>query len=276
MVILLGLGVVLNLQGDRVKSVLRDVLAPVQEMVSSGASRVRESFLAVRNVGDMVDENSRLEAKLIQLGNEVLALTALEKENLQLREQLLYRERSTWDLVPCEVIARDVSGWWQTLRLGKGYLDSVETGMAVMTPDGLVGKTIECTPRTADVLLLSDPSCRVSVQIGRTGTFGILSGEGVPMRGRVTCVMEFINKSATLRPGDEVVTSGLGGVFPKGLVVGHVDTVDLDPSGLSQRARVAVRSPLGGITHVYVVVQEPDPVESLLIQRAQENEERSR
>jgi rod shape-determining protein MreC len=139
--------------------------------------------------------------------------------------------------------------------------------MAVVTPDGLVGKTVDVSLRTADVLLLSDPNCKVSARIARTGTFGLVSGTGPARDGAMLCRMEFINKDVPIRAGDQVLTSGLGGVFPPGLLVGYVDAVDLDESGLYQRADVVPRADLGRLTYVFVVFEEEDPIEEWLRKR---------
>ena len=273
--VLAALVTLLNLEGPlsrSLKMLLREGVAPLQEGVAGGVRRVSGAFRAVRDVGERMEQKERMESELVELRNEVLTLKALEQENIRLREQLLYRRRAERRLVPCEVIARDVSGWWQTVQLGQGYLDEIEAKMAVITPDGLVGRTIDSTPRTADVLLISDPSCRVSVQVVRSGTFGILSGLGAPVRGRVVCRLGFLNRNAAVREGDEVVTSGLGGVFPQGLLVGHIESVQRDESGLYQQAQVLVRADVAGLTHVFVVVDEKDEVEALLMRRAEEQE----
>lgn len=258
----------------RIKSFFREGLAPLQESVKVAGRRMSETVQAVRDIGELGEQYRALSAELVALRNENVTLKALEKENIQLREQLRYRKRSDRNLVPCEVIARDMTGWWVSLRLGKGFLDGLSKDLAVITPDGLIGRTMEVTPRTTDVLLISDPSCRVSVEIARTGTFGIMSGQGRHPRGQGLCRVDFLNKNAEIREGDEVVTSGLGGVFPKGLLVGAVQRVENDPGGLSKRAHILTNARLGGLTHVFVVQETPDPVESLLIRRAQEARER--
>ena len=269
-VVLVGL---LNLEGPlsaRMKASLREVVAPLQEAVFSGARSVSEAVRAVRAFGELVEQNEAMSAELVALRNEVLTLQALERENIDLRRQLLYARRSERTLVSCPVIARDVSGWWQTVRLGKGYLDGVEADMAVITPEGLVGRTIAVSPRTADVLLVSDPSCRISVEIGRSEAFGIYAGRGPTDEGRAVGILEFVSRNADVREEDEVVTSGLGGVFPKGLLVGHVRSVEADASGLAQSASVLAAAGVVGLTQVFVVVEERDPVGERLLERSRE------
>ena len=271
MVLIAALLVLLNLSGrmpGRLKAALRELVAPVQQLIANGAGKIAESVQAVRSFGDLADQKRVLEAELVRLRNEVLTLQALEKENIDLRQQLMYADRSERTLVPSEVLARDVSGWWQTIRLGKGYLHGVRTDQAVITPEGLVGKVVDNSPTTADVLLISDPSCRVAVQITRTGTFGILSGRGPGVRSDARCRMDYLNRNVQIREGDEVVTSGLGGVFPQGLLVGYVGSVERDRFGMSQSAEVIVRADIGRLTHAFVVVEDPDRITEVLEQRA--------
>jgi rod shape-determining protein MreC len=252
---------------SQVKSVLREAVAPLQGALSSFSNKTRESVESVRGIGGAVAENRKMSAELVRLRNEVRRLETLELQNITLREQLRFAQTSARDLIPSEVIARDISGWWQTIRLGKGLVDGVTANRAVVTTDGLVGKTVATSPHTADVLLVSDPGCKVSTQITRTGLFGVLTGQGTSWRGRVVCRMDFINKDTPVLPGDEVVTSGLGGVFPKGLLVGYVDRVEEDESGLYQRAYVVPKADLGGLTYAFVVVQKESAVEELLRRR---------
>lgn len=257
----------------RLRSGLREVLAPVQGAVAGLAGRVGDVWQAVRGFGDLAQENSVMAAELVRLRNEVLTLRGLEQENALLREQLNYREADPRELVPARVIGRDVSGWWQTARLGKGYLDGIEEDMAVITPDGLIGKTIEVTPRTADVLLISDPGCRVAVRVQRTGTSGVLAGRGPGARGYATCRLDFMNMDDVLKSGDQVMTSGLGGVFPKGLPVGYIDEVQVDKTGLAQTGRVMPSADVGRLDHVFVVVEQEDPASSWLMRRSELQED---
>jgi rod shape-determining protein MreC len=241
---------------SRVKDVLREGLAPLQRTASGFSHKARETYDAVRGIGGLVAKNRTMSAELVRLRNESRRLTALESENIALRRQMEFAQLSERTIIPCEVIARDISGWWQTIRLGKGRKEGIGPHMAVVTTDGLVGRTVSASPHTSDVILISDPACKVSSRITRTDLFGILAGQNRRVPGRVMCRMDFINKNTPVRAGDEVVTSGMGGVFPKGLLIGYVDEVDVDESGLYQRAEVVPKADLGALTYVFVVRRE--------------------
>lgn len=256
--------VVLNLPAsvsDRAKGMLREGIAPLQGALSGFSRWIGESVRSVRGIGGLVRENQQMSAELVRLRNEVRDLRSLIQDNAELREQLQFTTQAKRQLTPCEVIARDITGWWETIRLSKGLSDGVSMDMAVMTSDGLIGKTVDVSARTCDVLLISDPACKVSARIVRTGAFGVVAGIGPAKAGQAACQMEFINKNVPVLPGDEVVTSGLGGVFPKGLLIGYVDKIYKDETGLFQRADIIPKADLGMLTYVFVVAEQGDEVE---------------
>lgn len=255
-VLVLLLLVLLNLpaaQSLGIKNAVRSAIAPLQESASSGWRRLREGWATVRGLGGMAVENQRMSTELARLLGEVRDLKSLERENEQLRGVLGFSSRAMRDLIPAEVIARSRDGWWQTLRLNKGSEQGLAADQAVISVDGLVGRVASVSARTADVLLLSDPTCRVAAQILRTGAFGIVSGRGPQWDGSVVCRMEFINKNIPVQPGDEVITSGLGGIFPRGLLIGYVDRVTTDRSGLYQYAEIISKAELGTLQYVFAV-----------------------
>lgn len=256
----------------RIKAIFREMLAPLQQSVSVARSRWREGYRILRGMNDLVEENRRLSEEIVHLRNQVHELRALEGENNELRRQLDFLRRAEKQLIPCEVISRDVSGWWNSVRINRGAADGVRSDMAVITTDGLVGRTVETSLRTADVLLISDPNCKVSARIPRTGAFGVVVGAGVSGGGRVVCVMDYINKDIPVLEGDEVVTSGLGGVFPKGLLIGYVERVQRDSSGLYQRADIVPKADLGRLNYVFVVMEEGAEIEEYLRSRRKQED----
>ena len=239
----------------RVKNLVRETIAPLQESATRLLRSVREGVASVRGLGGLVQENERLSREVVRLQARQREGKVLLLENEDLRRQLGFARRSASALVAGEVIARSRDGWWTTLRINRGAADGLQPEQAVVSMEGLVGKTVSVSERTADVLLLSDPTCSVSAQILRTGSFGLVSGRGPSWEGQVVCRMEFINKNVQILPGDEVVTSGLGGIFPKGLLIGYVDRVTTDRSGLYQYADIISQADLGTLQYVFAVKQ---------------------
>lgn len=258
--------VVLNLPEPfslRGKALVREFLAPLQELVTGVSQSSRQWIGAVRNLGEMAMDNRQMAAELTELRSELRYLAGLEQENAALRHQLGFLQRPDRQLVPAEIIGRDISGWWQTMRIGQGLVHGIDNNMAMVTPDGLVGHTMNVSAGTADVLLITDPTCRVSALISRVNVHGIVSGRGVPWRGQPLLQMDFINKDVSIEPGDEIVTSGLGGRYPRGIVIGHVERIERDESGLYQRAEIVPAADIGRLLYGFIVAETMDPVDAV-------------
>lgn len=211
-------------------------------------SAMREGL---QTLDELERENSvlRVENRALKATNE--ALRDVEREVNRLRVALAYRERSLFKLVPAEIITRDSSTWWRTVTINRGRRDGIETDMAVVTDQGLVGKTTTVGDTIAVVLLVSDENCRVAARIEGTREQGIISGERVV--GALTPVLNlnFLSKQADLKPGQRVYSSGVGGVFPSGLLIGAVK--EFKVRELDGQARVTPAVDLAKLEDVFVV-----------------------
>lgn len=241
-----------------IKSVIREAVAPLQELAGGAWTSVRQGASNVRGYGGLLSENQQLAEQVTRLQAEVTQLKNLDIENAALREQLGFRRTSQRKLIASEILGRDPDGWWQMIRINKGSADGVTTNLAVISVEGLIGRTIRTSPHTADVLLLSDANCIVSARIQRTGAFGVLTGRGPNWQGHVVCRLDYINKSVELVEGDEVVSSGLGSVFPGGLFIGTIERIYTDRTGLYQYADVVSKAEIGMVSHVFVVAENPE------------------
>ena len=242
----------------RVKGAVRDGISPLQAALRGGARELQEIFRYVRGIGDLALENRALSEEIVYLRGEMRMANELERDNQMLRDLLGFVQRFPNKLISCEVIGRDSTGWWQTARLDKGTLAGVAEARAVITPEGLIGRTESVSDRTADVLLLSDPACKVSVRLSRTGVFGVAEGLGAKPGEQPVCRMDYILQTADVQEGDEVVTSGLGGLFPKGLLVGRVAKVEMHEAGLYQTAWIDSAANLGELEYGFVAATEKD------------------
>lgn len=234
------------------RGLLRELLTPAQSTLLKTSQRLREGLATVRGFGGLAEENRRLLGELVHLQAQLHLLESLDEENRLLREQLAFRDRSVRGLIAAQVVARSISGWWQTVSIDKGRRDGIFPERAVISPDGLIGRTTDVSARTAEVLLVSDPASRISAKIARTGSFGIVSGAGTDARGYPVARMRFIHKDIPVRPGDTVVTSGLGGIFPRDLLIGYVSRVEMEETGLYQNADVVPNAVLDLLDVVFV------------------------
>jgi rod shape-determining protein MreC len=230
-----------NLPGGcaiRIKGIFKDTASPAHRFVIKTVQSLKEGADTVRGFGGLFEENNRLSEEVIYLQARLVQLENLDQANRHLQDQLDFYSRQKQALIPCQVTSRTISGWWQSVRLDKGRSQGIEGMRAVISPDGLVGRTAEVSAHTAEVLLLSDPACKVSAKVSRTGSFGLLSGRGVNAQGYPVVRMQFIHKDAPVQAGDAVVTSGLGGVFPKDILIGYIERIGMEETGLYQYADI--------------------------------------
>ena len=234
------------------KSAVRGAMTPAERTTSSLWKRLSEAAAAIRGIGGALEKTRELSHELVRAQAELSRLSEAEEDNKRLRKAFNFRREQPFSMIPCDVVSRNISGWWNAVRIGKGSRDGIEEGHAVISPDGLVGKTTEVSPFTTEVLLLSDPACRVSAKIKRVDAFGLVRGMGTSLRGEPRARIEFVNKDITIRVNDEVVTSGLG-AFPKGVHIGYVNKVYRDDSGLFQYAEIVPRATVGLLDYVFVL-----------------------
>ena len=258
--------VLLNLPesvSSSLRGFFRDGLATYQGGVSRAVSGLKQTSSFVGSRADAIRERDQFAREVADLRVSVQDHERLARENAELRAMLDLRQRSRYQTVACEVIARDDGyGWWQTLRLDKGREDGIAENMPVVTAEGLVGRTREVSAQACDVLLISDRAFKVSIRLAGEGLFGILQGGGVSLGGMhrtaILCApptlrVDYVRQEAEIPLGERVVTSGLGGVFPPDLPVGRVVGVTRDESGLYQHAEVEPVADLARIRRVLVI-----------------------
>lgn len=243
---------------SRVKSVVRDGLSPLQALATGGVREFRAIIQYIRGLGDLVLENRALNEEIVYLRGEMHLARELAADYHTLRKLIGFIQRSPEQLISCEAIGRDSMGWWQTVRLDKGEKDGVRVDRAVISMDGLLGRTVSVSSKTCDVLLLSDPSCKVSVKVRDKNAFGVVSGTGAKAGADPVLRMDFIHRVAPVEVGEEVMTSGMGGVFPKGMTVGTIARVEMDETGLYQRAWITPAADLGMIDYAFVLSTEEE------------------
>lgn len=233
-------------------------IAPAYEMpvgmihnVSGLGSRLVELVSAYQ-------ENRILKTKIKQFSFLEVQLQDALSENRTLREILELRAKQSWTTRSAQVYSRDSQSWTQSLWIDCGVEQGLKTDDPVLAVHGnpikdaeivssLIGRILECGPNSSKVLLISDPLSSLAVSIVRNGEEGLLQG-----RGSFMITVEYLNPTADIQPGDQVVTSGLGGIFPAGLLVGTVSKVIALPSGF-KRAELTPAISLSRLKEVLVL-----------------------
>jgi rod shape-determining protein MreC len=189
--------------------------------------------------------------------NEVLHVQALQaaaiaRENGQLRAFLGWQQQTPWKLKLANVVLRDPANWWRTVQIDLGSRDGLRENLPVLVTDGLIGRVSSVGVTRSQVVLLGDPSCRVSARVeNQAHDMGIISASG-PLDNSLV-QLTYLAGGANLKSGQNVVTSGQGGIYPAGIPIGQI--VDSRPVefGLYTEARVKLSANLGGLEQVWVL-----------------------
>lgn len=216
---------------------LREIAQPVQRLanyVGGGLHRIAGYFQSSRQ---LQDENEQLKESLAAAEYWIQQMKELQEENRRLGELLDYKTNHSgiFDLVIARVIGKDAENWNQMLILDKGSSSGLACDMAVIAPAGMVGRIVAVTPHTAEVLLLIDRESAIGARITETRfSPGMVTGTGLDD----LLEMLRVDHDAEILPGQTVITSGYGSVFPKGLMIGTVEEVMPDSNGLTKRATI--------------------------------------
>jgi rod shape-determining protein MreC len=233
---------------------VKDTVGWAQTLVSRPAHYFAGFFENVKDLQNTYEENKELKSKLNELAQLKANVQSLEDENEKLRS-ILDKEDSLSDFEPIQatVIGRDPGRWNELVIINKGSTDGIEANMSVITSSGLIGKVKNSRQFTSTVQLLSsnDPTNRVSAEI--LGGDQIHNGqiEGFD-REQEMLLLKRIPYEAKVEKGQIVETSGLGGIFPSGLVIGTIEEVVPDEYGLTQTAFVKPGADFYDIEHVMV------------------------
>jgi rod shape-determining protein MreC len=193
-------------------------------------------------------ENLRLRDEIQKLRIEALAVGETAEENRRLRRLLELRARLPLQTLPGEIIAREWGGWIRSLTVNRGRGDAVRRLTAVISPDGLVGRVVDVRPGASVVQVLTDPASTVGAHTVRTRTPGVVEGEP-----RGTVRFKFMARDGGLQVGDVVVSSGQGGVFPRGIPIGRVQSIDDRGSALFSYATLAPAVDFARIDEVLLI-----------------------
>jgi rod shape-determining protein MreC len=168
-----------------------------------------------------------------ELRARLLRVQEITLENQRLKKLLDFVEADPRKVLPALVVAEDASSWARTIVIDKGGRNGVREGMPVVVAEGVVGRVIKVASNSARVLLVTDASSSIAGLVQRTRTRGVVRGNGSALS------LEFALRNDLVEEDDLIVTSGMGGVFPKGLVVGMVASVQRNDFGLFQQIELA-------------------------------------
>lgn len=236
----------------RPQSMFLEILRPIDAAlarVSEGARSIVNGYFELIHVRE---DNVRLRSELAQVTNDRARLAELEAENQHLSELLELRDVLGLHAVAANVIGSDATGLSHTLILSAGSSNGLKPGMAVLSNQGVVGKIIAISPHASRVLLIDDHNSALDGFDQRSRARGIVAGmvdEGL--------ILKYVDRSQDLKSGDAIVTSGLDGIFPRGLLVGTVKSVHREGPGLFLSVGITPGVDFRSLEQVLIVTQQP-------------------
>jgi rod shape-determining protein MreC len=232
------------------------VVAVVTTPVQSVLARVNRAAVGVwatyRDWKNVRAENRRLREESERLRVAALRVDETVTENQRLRRLLALKDAMPMETLSGQVIAREWGGWVRSLTVNRGRGDRVTRLTAVIAPDGLIGRVVDVRPGSSVVQTLTDPASTVGAHDVRTRTAGIVEGEP-----RGTLRFKYMARDGSgIQVGDLVVSSGAGGLFPRGLPIGRVRAIDDRGSALFHYAQLEPAADFARIDEVLLVVGE--------------------
>lgn len=216
-----------------------------QQLPSDLVNSVLPRRELLQEIDNLRRQNQELEAQKLQVA-------AIAMEDEQLRSLLGWEKQQPWKFRVAHVVTRDPANWWRTVEIDLGSRDGMTPNLPVLTTDGLVGRIWSVGYTRSQVILVGDPKCKVSALVEDPAQdTGILSASG-PLDSSLAD-LTYLSGTADVKPGQTVVTSGIGGVFPKGIPLGQIVDARQVDFGLYTEARVKLSANLGSLEDVLVL-----------------------
>ncbi len=215
--------------------------------VIAGITGIWDGYIALRGVRE---ENIRLRKELARCRREIADYSEAAALNIRLNKLLELKEEVESPKLTARIIGRDPSDWFRVIIIDRGKNDGIHKGMPAITVEGMVGQVLSASPDKARVLLGIDPNSAVDGLIQHCRAQGIIKGDGE------SYVFNYVMKNLDIRENDLIVTSGLSGVFPKGIPVGRVTRVTNTARGMFQEVKVAPVVNFNQLEYVMILLRE--------------------
>jgi rod shape-determining protein MreC len=240
----------LNLFSKEVRSFFSVAFSPFQSFFWNLGDSSSDFFSGIFRASSLAKENGRLESENLRLLQELITLQDIQKENESLRKALSLGIEKKFHSIPSSIVGKDPSQ--DTLFLNKGSSDGVREGMAVITPENVaVGKIGAVFERSSRLILLSHPESSFDAKIVKEGIVGVVRGQG-----RYRALLDFIPQESRVLPGDVVVSSSLGGIFPENLLIGEVKEVKTSDKQSFQQAPLSLFFDVRKVDLVFVIEEK--------------------
>jgi rod shape-determining protein MreC len=249
--------IILHLKYSSDRSLLREIVlettAPAQKALNVSLANVQNAWLRYIALVGIEEENKNLKKKIDELTAMNLSYQESYKEAQRLKKLLAFSDEHNYHFISARVIGREQAALSRTILIDKGLAHGLKIGMPVAAPPGLIGRLVDVSWHASRVLLFIDENSNIDAIVQRNRTQGIISGAG--SRGMI---LKYISKTQDVKEGDVIVSSGMGGVFPKGLLIGQVGHVDRQEASLFIKINVAPYVDLSKLEEILILA--PDEI----------------
>lgn len=260
-VLILILMAVSTISGDKAGpagDIVGTVMSPVQRVFRSVGEATGNFFGQFKSNAHYREENEKLSARVTELEEETRELHALRNENDRLRGLLSLQEANpNQKMVGARVVAKDPGAWYSAFKIDKGTTSGIQKNDAVVTADGLVGYVYEVGTTWSSVISVIDSKSAAGCVIERTGDTAVVEGS-VELMNEGLCHLSYLSREAEVAEGDFVETSGLGGIYPEGLLIGKIKSLAVDSQGLYYEAIIEPAVDFERISEVMVISKQEE------------------
>ena len=244
-----------------IENIAMVTITPIQNCFSWIGGKIGGFFGYFGDVDALKRENEELKSQNHKLEQENRRAGSLEAENNELRNLLKLDEAyPELELVAAEVVSRSASNWYENFTIDKGTADGLKLNQGVITVDNvLVGRISDIGSTWARVTTVTDPEHSAGARIIRSGDLVVLEGDA-SLADKNQFRLSFISKNNDIVVGDYIETSGLGGIYPKGIEIGKVVEINPDVQGISRYAVVESTADIESITKVLIITNTQDPL----------------
>lgn len=221
---------------QRVQGVTREILAPIQKWSTDTMIWWRDAFETIRSFQLLKEENAELKEHNTLLLQAYSRLEAVEAENERLRSNLEYKKTNPqYEIIIAKIIGWPLAGRGGNFILGLGQKDGINQDMVAVTPLGVLGKIVNVTENTAELMLLTHELSFVGARVMPGGYLCVVNGQGAEISD---LELTFLATEAEISVGDKVFTSGLSDFYPEGLSIGHIKEIQTETTGMHKTAIV--------------------------------------
>lgn len=255
LIVIMALSTIPSVKPNFVSNAVGFIISPVQKVLTTAINSTQNFFSFIFNMEQHQTENEDLKRQIAVLEKEIRETEELKKENTRLRAMLEMRERTVeYETETAEVIAKDAGNWFNSFTIDKGTSDGVALYDPVITDVGLVGYVSEAGTTYAKVTSIIDSTSSVAATVKRTADTAMVEGD-LKLQEQGRCRMVYVDKESVITAGDDLETSGMGGIYPKGIYIGKILEITDDGTGLSQQATIDPAVDFGSVSEVFVITE---------------------